>query len=288
MRYAFVQQQGKTHSVASLCRLLKVSRSGYYTHQDRAISARQQADRTLLEEIRRVHRKSRESYGALKTWKTLQAEGVAGGKHRIARLRREQGIQAQRRRRFKAGVYARGGRWSAPDLVQRHFQAPAPNRIWVGDVTFIRSRRGWLYLAMLLDLYSRRIVGWSMSNQNDEALVTDALTMALDHRHPAQGLIHHTDRGRLYAGGHYRQMLEAHGLQQSMGRKGDCYDNAAAESFFSTLKNELIHGKWFQDRDEARTAIFDYIEVFYNRQRIHQSLGYRSPVEFENMNLLPF
>lgn len=288
MRYAFIQQQRNAYSVASLCRLLKVSRSGYYAHQGRAPSARRRADQALLEAIRRVHRQSRENYGAYKTWKALQAEGIAGGKHRIARLRREQDIQAQRRRRFKAGVYARGGRWSAPDLVQRHFQAAAPNRLWVGDVTFIRSRSGWLYLAMLLDLYSRRIVGWSMSSQNDEALVTDALTMALAHRQPTSGLIHHTDRGRLYACGHYRQQLQDHGLQPSMGRKGDCYDNAAAESFFSTLKNELVHGQWFQDREQARTAIFDYIEVFYNRQRIHQSLGYRSPVEFENTNLVPF
>ena len=287
MRYGFIRAHRQDHPVARLCQLLRVSRSGYYAWQGRVEAPRQQADRGLLEEIRRVHQHSRETYGALKTWKALQAEGIAGGKHRIARLRREHSIEAKRRRRFRAGIYARGGRWSAPDLVQRRFQAPAPNLIWVGDVTFIRSRGGWLYLAMLLDLYSRRIVGWSMSNRNDEALVTDALQMALDHRQPATGLIHHTDRGRLYACRQYRQVLQDHGLQPSMGRKGDCYDNAVAESFFSTLKNELIHGRWFQDRDQARSAIFDYIEVFYNRQRRHQTLGYRSPDEFEKINVVP-
>ena len=288
MRYGFIQAHRSDHSIARLCRMLGVSRSGYYAWQERGQGPRQQVDRILLEQIRRVHARARESYGALKTWKALRAEGIDGGKHRIARLRRENGIEARRRRRFKAGVYARGGRWCAPDLVERRFQAPAPNRIWVGDVTFIRCRKGWLFLAMLLDLYSRRIVGWSMSGRNDQALVTDALRMALEHRQPAAGLIHHTDRGRLYACGAYRQMLQDHGLQPSMGRKGDCYDNAVAESFFSTLKNELIHGQWFQDRDQARTAIFDYIEVFYNRQRRHQTLGYRSPEEFEKMKIRPF
>lgn len=283
MKYVFIQAHSDKHSVTRLCRMLGVSRSGYYDWQCRPEGRRLQADRDLLAEIRRVHQQSRECYGALKTWKTLQAEGIAGGKHRIARLRRQHGIEAKRRRRFRASVYSRGGRWTAPDLVQRQFQAPAPNRIWVGDVTFIRSRGGWLFLATLLDLYSRRVVGWSMSGRNDEALVTDALTMALDHRQPPAGLIHHTDRGRLYACGQYRHLMNDRGLQPSMGRKGDCYDNAVAESFFSTLKNELIHGQWFQDRDEARTAIFDYIEVFYNRQRRHQTLGYRSPDEFERI-----
>jgi transposase InsO family protein len=284
VKYDFIQTHRDEHSVARLCRMLSVSRSGYYAGQSRPESRWRQSDRLLLEEIRQVHQQSRECYGALKTWKTLQAEGTIGGKHRIARLRRQHGIEAKRRRRFRASVNARGGSWSAPDLVQRQFQAPGPNRIWVGDVTFIRSRGGWLFLAMLLDLYSRRIVGWSMSNRHDEALVTDALKMALTQRRPARGLIHHTDRGRLYACGQYRQVLQDHGLQPSMGRKGDCYDNAAAESFFSTLKNELIHSKWFQDRDEARAAIFDYIEVFYNRKRRHQALDYRSPDEFERIN----
>lgn len=270
--------------MARLCRSLNVSRSGYYEWQRRPESPRQRENRSLLEAIRRVHAQSRECYGALKTWKTLCADGIHAGKHRVARLRRENGIEAKRRRRFRASTYARGGRWTAPDLVKREFQSSAPNRIWVGDVTFIRSRGGWLFLAMLLDLYSRRIVGWSMSARNDEALVTDALKMALEHRRPEAGLIHHTDRGRLYACSQYRKVLQNHRVKPSMGRKGDCYDNAVAESFFSTLKNELIHGTWFQDPAQARTAIFEYIEVFYNRQRRHQALGYRSPDEFERMN----
>jgi transposase InsO family protein len=173
--------------------------------------------------------------------------------------------------------YARRHKSTAPDRVRRRFQAERPNQCWVGDVTFISTRQGWLYLAVLLDLCSRKVVGWAMSDRNDEPLVSAALRMAITHRQPPAGLIHHTDRGVLYSSGNYRRLMAAHGLLASMSRHGDCYDNACAESFFSTLKNELIHGEAFATRDAARVAIVTYIEGFYNRQRLHQTLGYRTP-----------
>ena len=248
------------------------------------MSTRQQADQRLLTHIQRVHQQSRQNYGGLKVWRALNREGIVCGKHRIARLRRLHRIEAKRRIRFKVTTQSKRHNWIAPDRVRRTFTAHQPNRIWVGDVTFIATREGWLYLAMLLDLYSRKVVGWSMSDKNNQALVLDALTMALEQRQPEPGLIHHTDRGQLYAARDYTTVLADHQIKPSMGRKGDCYDNAVAESFFNNLKNELIHHQRFETREETRTAIFDYIEIFYNRQRLHQTLGYQSPHEFEIMN----
>ena len=173
----------------------------------------------------------------------------------------------------------------APNLVERRFSAPAPNRLWVGDVTFVATRQGWLYVAILLDVYARRIVGWAMGERINTALVLQALQMALQHRQPPAGLIHHTDRGAIYAADAYRAVLAQHGMQASMGRTGDCYDNAVAESFFSTLKNELTWGEDFRSRREARTQIFEFIEVFYNRHRLHQSLGYRTPQVVEDQHV---
>ena len=287
MKYAVIGAWASTHAVARQCRVLGVSRSGYYAWRGRAQSAREAQDRRLLVHVRRVHLESRQRYGALKTWRELTRQGTVCGKHRIARLRRAHGIEALRRRRFKATTYARSGGWAAPDRVRRVFQAPAPDRLWVGDVTYLATRAGWLYLAMLMDLYSRRIVGWSLAERNDLALVRGALSMALVRRRPRPGLIHHTDRGRLYASGEYRQILDEHGVLPSMGRTGDCYDNAPAESFFSTLKNELVHGIHFQDRDHARREVVMYIEGFYNRRRLHQALGYLSPTAFEHRLAVP-
>lgn len=197
MKYVFIRAHTHEHAVGVMCRVLRVSRSGYYAWYDRPESARESDDRRLLGQIRRMHALSREAYGAVKTWQALRSEGVACGKHRVARLRRAHGIEARRRRRFRASTYARVGRWAAPDLVRREFHAAVPDRIWVGDVTFISTRAGWLFLAVLLDLCSRRVVGWAMSERNDVALVMDALRMALALRTPVAGLIHHTDRGAL-------------------------------------------------------------------------------------------
>ena len=277
----FIRQHRGRHTVRTLCRLLGVPRSGYYAWGARPESERVGKDRALLTRIEAIHRESREAYGAVKTWRSLRAQGVPCGRHRVARLRRQAGIEAKRKRRFRVTTQSRHSLPVAPNVLDRRFAVAQPNRVWVGDITFIPTRAGWLYLAVLLDLYARRIVGWAMSPYIDRELVTQALVMALQRRRPKPGLIHHTDQGRQYATGSYRQRLIEHGVELSMSRKGDCFDNACAESFISTLKNELTHHLQFNTREEARTAIFEYIEVFYNRQRLHQTLGYLSPAEFE-------
>ncbi len=277
----FIEAQRREHPVSSLCRLLRVGRSGFYAWESRPESRRVREDRTLLIRIERMHRESREAYGAVKTWRALKARGIVCGRHRVARLRRQAGIEARRTRRFRVTTQSRHRYPIADNLLDRAFSVSRPNRVWVGDITFIPTQAGWLYLAILVDLFARKVVGWAMSRYIDRELVTDALAMALAQRRPTPGLIHHTDQGRQYATESYRQRLIAHGISPSMSRKGDCFDNACAESFISTLKNELVHHLQFHTRDEAQTAIFEYIEVFYNRQRLHQTLGYLSPAEFE-------
>lgn len=284
MKYAYIDRYRKMFPVAAMCRVLQVSRSGYYAWHQRGDSRRTTHDRYLLGQLRRVHERSRQHYGIVKCWKQLNAEGIACGRDRIARLRREQQIYARRRKRFVVTTRSKHRHWIAPNRLARDFTAPSPNRVWVGDVTFIATRSGWLYLSVLLDLYSRRVVGWSMANSNNGALVKDALDMALQHRQPAQGLIHHTDRGSTYAMQSYRDVLAQHGIVSSMSRKRDCWDNAVAESFFANLKNELIYWHTFRTREQARAAIFDYIEVFYNRQRLHQTLNYQTPEKFERIS----
>jgi len=282
MKYDFMRRHTDQFSLTGMCRALSASRSGYYAWCHREPSVHQRNDLALAAHVRRIHAASREAYGARKVWKALVAEGIACGRHRVARVRREHGIEARRRRRFKVTHYARRHKSTAPDLVRRRFQAERPNQCWVGDVTFISTRVGWLYLAVLIDLYSRKVVGWALSDRNNEPLVSTALRMAITHRQPAAGLIHHTDRGVLYSSGNYRRLMAAHGLRPSMSRHGDCYDNACAESFFSTLKNELIHGQAFTTREAARMAIVSYIEGFYNRKRLHQTLGYRMPASVDD------
>jgi len=281
VKYGFIAQHPRQFRIATLCRVLRVSRSGYYDWRGRAPSARAQTNVRLLGEIRRVHREHREAYGAVKTWRALNRQGVACGKHRVARLRREAGIEARRQRRFRVITEHHHTAAAAPDLLNRQFCMPVPDRAWVGDMTFIRTRQGWLHLAVLLDLCSRRVVGWAMESQPGQALALSALNMALHQRRPRPGLIHHTDRGAPYAARAYRDRLDASGVRPSMNGKKSAYDNAVAESFFSNLKNELVHHCDFVSRDHARMAIFDYIELFYNRKRIHQSLGYRTPEEIE-------
>lgn len=264
-----------------MCRVLRVSASGYYAWCTRKASPRSQEDRILFTKIKRIHDQSRHAYGYVKTWKALEAEGVACGKHRVARIRRQHGIETKRSKRFKITTRSKHQHWIAPDAVKRSFQADQLNQVWAGDVTFIPTRQGWLYLAILLDLYSRKIIGWAMSNRNDQQLTLHALQMAITHRSPKANLIHHTDRGRLYATDKYRALMQQHNIVPSMGRKGDCYDNAVSETFFSTLKNELTHYRNYATREQARTEIFEYIECFYNRQRIHQTLNYLTPVDYE-------
>jgi putative transposase len=276
-----VEEHRQEFSVSTMCRLLQLSRSGFYAWQCRPESRRTREDRSLLSRIEAIHRETREAYGTVKTWKELRAQGVPCGRNRVGRIRKQAGIEAKRKRRFRVTTQSRHSFPIAGNVLGRRFTADQPDRIWVGDITFIPTQAGWLYLAVLLDLYARRVVGWAMSQSIDSNLVTEALQMALARRRPKPGLVHHTDQGRQYAAGSYRQWLSAHGIEASMSRKGDCFDNACAESFISTLKNELVHHVQFKTREEARTAIFEYIEVFYNRQRLHQTLGYLSPAEFE-------
>lgn len=285
MKYAFIERERSTHRIERLCGAVGVSRSGYYAWRSRPESRRARENRTLLLQIRRVHEENREAYGAVKTWQALRAEGVMCGRHRVRRLRRADGIEARRMRRFRAAYQARNSAPSTPNWLNRQFEAPAPNRVWAADITFIPTRRGWLYLAVLLDLYSRRVVGWAMSHRPDSQLVLDALRMAVEHRGPSLGLLHHIDQGIQYASGDYQRQLQAHGMRPSMSRKGDCYDNAAVESFFSTLKNEWVFHQTFLDRDQARVALFDYIELFYNRRRRHTSLNYMSPLMYEEQSV---
>ncbi len=260
---------------------MKVSTGGYYAWKTRDLSSRDKRHQFLIAEIRRLHKATKQVYGSVKTWKALNAQGIQCGKHQVARLRSINGIESKRRRRFKVTTKSKNNKHIVPNRLNRYFHSRKPNKVWVGDVTFIATRSGWLYLAVLLDLYSRKIIGWSMSNRNDKHLVLDALNMAIKQRQPSSGLVHHTDRGSVYSSDEYRNKLNSQGCISSMSRSGDCYDNAVAESFFSSLKNELTYKNVFVSRNVARTEVFKYIEIFYNRQRIHQSLNYLTPEQFE-------
>ena len=281
MKYAYIRENSNYYGVQRMCRVLEVSRSGYYSWKRRPLSKRSQYDKYLADEICRIHVESRENYGVIKTWKALKAKHINCGKHRVARLRKINGIESRRRKRFKVTTLSRNTECIAPNRLNRCFQAKEPNKIWVGDVTFVATRNGWLYLAILLDLYSRKVIGWAMSEKNNKRLVLNALNMALDRRRPQAEVLHHTDRGSIYGSYEYRNKLISSGLVPSMSRKGDCYDNAVAESFFSTLKNELIYGKRFISRDHAKSELFKFIEIFYNRKRLHQSLNYVTPEMME-------
>lgn len=281
MRYAVIQQHRQEFRVTRLCHVLQVSRSGFYAWQGRPESQRAQQNRDLLTHMQQLHQQTREAYGARKMWQLLKQAGHACGRHRVARLRRVAGMVAQRRRRFVRTTQARPEKVSIPNQLNREFTVAKKNRVWAADITYIPTRAGWLYLAVLLDLYSRRVVGWAMSERQTTTLVVEAWRMAWEQRHPAEGLLHHSDQGNQYTASLYRTILTRRGVVLSLSRKGNCYDNSVVESFFSSLKNELTHDRSFRDRPEARQAIFEYIEGFYNRTRLHQTLGYRSPEEFE-------
>lgn len=281
MRYAFIADHEGEYEVKRMCQALGVRRSGYYAWRDRPTGLRGQANQELLAQIKREHENSRQTYGSPRIHAALQRKGVVCGRKRVARLMRLEGIVARKpRKRYPVTTQRQPGAIPAPNLLHRDFSAPAPNRKWVTDITFIDTAEGWLYLAPVLDLFSRRVVGWAMADHMETSLVEAALGMALARRHPAAGWLHHSDQGSQYTSSAYQQYLNDHHCQVSMSRVGDCYDNAAMESFFATLKAECATGQ-FATRSMARTAIFEYIEVWYNRQRLHSSLGYLSPVEFE-------
>jgi transposase InsO family protein len=287
VKYAFVRAHSDEFEVIHMCRVLKVSRNGYYDWAKREESERSQQDRVLLKEIRKIHQDTKEAYGATKTWQALKQSGTQCGKHRVARLRRQAGIEARRKRKFRLAYKSRNTAPAAPNLLRWPFKADHPDQIWVTDVTFIPTRSGWLYLAVMIDLYTRVVVGWSMRDRPNQELVNEALMMAAEQRRPKPGLIHHSDQGILYSSGSYLTLLKKYGMLRSMSGKGNCYDNAVAESFFSSLKNEIVHHRNYQTRDEARTEIFEYIELFYNRKRLHQSLNYQTPMKYKSKRVLP-
>lgn len=285
MRYAFIRDHREAFPVALLCQVLEVGTSGFYAWLHRAESPRSRANQRLLVEIKAIHQRSRQTYGSPRIHADLQATGHTCGKHRVAQLMRTHGIVSRHKRKYKVTTNSRHTHSVAENLLGRQFTVAAPNRWWVSDITYIPTREGWLYLAITLDLYHRKVVGWSMDRRMTQQLVIDALTMALKNGKPGPGLSHHSDQGVQYASQAFQALLTAAGIQGSMSRKGNCWDNAVAESFFHTLKVELVHPRHYHTRQEARAEIFEYIEVFYNRQRRHSALGYRTPAECEEMAL---
>lgn len=281
MKYTFIQSQRQHYRLTRLCDVLEVSASGYYDWRGRAESHRDRENRRLTEKIRHHHQQSRGRYGSPKIHADLINERETCSVNRVARLMNAAAIQSKMARRFIITTDSKNTLQPAPDLIRRQFTVAKPDTVWVSDTTFIGTREGWLYLAVLLDLFSRQVIGWAMGNQNNTALVQAALNMALDRRGPAPGTIVHSDQGSTYAAGAYQQQLRDHQLRCSMSRKGECLDNAVAESFFGSLKNELVYHEDYHSKAQARRSLFEYIEVFYNRQRRHASLRYLTPVDYE-------
>jgi transposase InsO family protein len=285
VRFAFIEEHRAAYPVEMMCQLLEVSRSGYYAwsaRQDCQPCRRDQRRAELIEKILVVHAQSRETYGSPRVYQELKALGEEVCQNTVAKLMKEQGVRSIVRRRFRVRTTdSAHAHPTAPNLLERCFERELPNQAWCADITYIPTGEGWLYLSAVIDLCSRKIVGWSMADHLRAELCQDALGMALTQRRPEAGLLHHSDRGVQYACGDYRRMLEEKGLECSMSRRGDCWDNAVMESFFKTLKTELVYHRKFATRAEATGAIFEYIEVFYNRKRRHSSLGYVSPEEYE-------
>jgi putative transposase len=285
-RYRFIHAERATYPVMILCRVLGVARSAYYAWARRGVSARTAADEALATQIAAAHARSRRTYGAPRIHAELRAQGIQCARKRVARLMRAAGLVGCHRRRRARTTVAEPTHPPAPNLVAREFRAVAPNRLWLGDITYVATREGWLYLAVLLDAYSRRVVGWAMADHLRAELARDALAMALRARRPPPGLVHHTDRGGQYTAAMYRAALADRGITVSMSRPGQCLDNAVAESFFATLKAELVDTRVWSTRAAAQLAIFEWLEVWYNRQRRHSALSYRAPVAYEDQHLL--
>jgi putative transposase len=281
VKFAFVAVEKASFPVTVLCKVLEVSRSGFYAWTERVPSARSLEDAKLRVHVAAAYELGRGNYGAPRIHRELRAAGLNVSRKRVARLMGELGLQARRKRRFKATTDSNHALPVAENVLDRKFEVDAPNVAWVTDITYVWTSEGWLYLAAILDLFSRRVVGFAMSERIDRALVLQALTAAVGRRVPNAGLVHHSDRGSQYASNDYQDALDDLGVVCSMSRKGNCWDNAVAESFFATLKTELVYQRRFATREDAREAIFEFIEVFYNRQRRHSSLGYLSPIDYE-------
>lgn len=283
MRFLFIQAHARIYRVRTMCRVLEVSRAGYYAWRARPLAERVRDDRVLRERIRKIHDQVQQRYGSPRVHQELKALGIRCGKKRVERLMREDGLRAKSARRFRVTTQSGHREPVAPNRLDRQFAVACherPNRTWAADITYIPTREGWLYLAIILDLASRRVVGWALRTRLDQELALNALRMALRHRGTHGGL-HHSDRGVQYASAAYRQLLADAGFLPSMSRVGDCWDNAVVESFFATLTKELLIDGLFETRAAASRALFEFIEIWYNRQRRHSTLGYLTPVEFE-------
>ena len=282
MKYGFVRENHQRWPVGVMCRVLKVSRSGYYGWRKRPASRRQQRHEALVAKIRIAHQENRQLYGSPRIHRALLIDGELVSRNTVAKLMREAKIRAKQRRRFVPRTTdSTHQKPVAGNILDRDFTASEPDRKWAADITYVPTDQGWLYVAAVLDVYSRKIVGWSMADHMESELVIDALRMALHHRRPDEGLLHHSDRGVQYASDDYQHLLASQDITVSMSGRGDCWDNAMMESLWATLKTELIHLQSYATRGEARQSIFEYIEVFYNRKRLHSSLGYVSPESFE-------
>ena len=283
MKYRFVRDHAAQFPVTVICCVIEVSRSGYYRWSDRPHSRRRLDDVRLLVEIRAEFAASKETYGRKRIHKALKDKGISCGRNRVARLMKEAGLRPKQVKKFKATTNSKHSLSVAANILNRDFTATAPNTKWTTDITYVWTREGWLYLAVVIDLYSRFIVGWAMSERMTRGLVMDALKMAIWRRKPGKGLIHHSDRGVQYASDDYQALLVQYGMICSMSRKGDCWDNAVTESLFHTLKTELVYHRDWELRREAKQEIFEYMEVFYNRKRLHSTLGYKSPADYERI-----
>lgn len=281
MRYCAIQEHDRRYPIRLMCRALAVSPAGYYAWRSRPESHRAVSARTLLSAIRVIHQESRETYGSPSIWDALLKQGHGVGEHRVARLMRQHGIRAKTVKKWRATTQSHHRFPVAANTLNRQFTVEYPNRVWAGDLTYIWTAEGWLYLAVVLDLYSRAVIGWAMGVRLTVDLAERALTLALANRTPTAGLLHHSDRGSQYAATSYQQLLATHGITTSMSRTGNCWDNACVESFFGTLKRELVYHRHYATREDATQDIFEYIEVFYNRKRRHSTLGYDSPAEYE-------
>jgi putative transposase len=282
MKFALIHAEKAFFPVAALCRLLGVTRQGYYAFAKRQTGARVEREAALCTQIREVHAESGERYGSPRVLRELRRQGIFTSKRRVERAMRGMGLYARRPRRFRVTTAADPKNAVEPNLLSRDFTATAPDQRWVTDITYVWTDEGWCYLAAILDLFSRRVVGWALDTTLSTSLPLQALGMAVGRREPTEGLLHHSDRGCQYTSADYRGALDKLGVVVSMSRKGNCWDNAVAESFFSTLKTELVHRQRWTSRLALRSAVFEYIEVFYNRRRLHSSIGYKTPAEVES------
>lgn len=283
MKYQFIEGHKHEFAVAVMCGVLAVSESGFYAWRKRLTCRRKQEDAHLTQKIRQVFEEHHGRYGSPRIYRDVYEEGIKCSRKRVARLMREEALSARSKRRRVITTKRDEKHPVAPNLLNRDFHAEEPDKKWASDITYIPTKQGWLYVAVILDLYSRMVVGWSMSGNCDEKLVEHALEQALVRRHPKAGLLHHSDRGSQYTSQAYQAYLQRYGIQSSMSRKGNCWDNAAMESFFGTLKDECVQETFYSSHEEARSSIFTYIEAYYNRIRRHSTLGYMSPLQYEKM-----